>query len=194
MASDKKTIGVAPAHAAALAELMVRGHFASELDAAKFAMGYAIKTPAGPLPLTRLVGRDALLASERSTIVYENDAALRGEIFKLFSTNHSPQGQADCLSSLLCCLPQVEAPADLDYRHVFRVLVMAFMDAVAFDVRAMKRSCVHIVQPDGRLIPFESFNLLYRDNGALLAQRRAEADASFGRRIVPIHVEEGTLP
>jgi len=158
------------------------------------AMGYALKTPAGALPLTRLVGRDALLASERSTIVYENDAALRGEIFKLFSTNHSPQDQADCLSSLLCCLPQVQAPADLDYRHVFRVLVMAFMDAVAFDVRAMKRSCVHIVQPDGRLVPFESFNLLYRGNGEVLAQRRAEADASFGRRVVPILAEQQGPP
>jgi uncharacterized radical SAM superfamily Fe-S cluster-containing enzyme len=155
------------------------------------AMGYAIKTPAGALPLTRLVGRDVLLASERSTIVYENDAALRGEIFKLFSTNHSPEGQANCLSSLLCCLPDVQAPATLDYRQVFRVLIMAFMDAVAFDVRAMKRSCVHIVQPDGRIIPFESFNLLYRDNGEVLAQRRTEVDASFGRRVVPIHPASG---
>jgi hypothetical protein len=151
------------------------------------AMGYAIKTPLGLQPLTRLVGRDVLLASERSTIVYENDAALKNEVFRLFATNHSPQGQADCLSSLLCCLPQVKAPAELDYRHVFRVLIMAFMDAVDFDVRAMKRSCVHIVQPDGRIIPFESFNLLYRDGGAVLAQRRAEVDASFGRRVVPIH-------
>jgi hypothetical protein len=30
-------------------------------------------------------------------------------------------------------------------------------------VRAMKKSCVHIAQPDGRLIPFEAFNLFYRD-------------------------------
>jgi len=88
----------------------------------------------------------------------------------------------------------VQAPADLDYRHVFRVLVMAFMDAVAFDVRAMKRSCVHIVQPDGRLVPFESFNLLYRGNGEVLAQRRAEADASFGRRVVPILAEQQGPP
>lgn len=43
MASDKKTIGVTPANAAALADLTRRGNFASELDAAKFAMGYAIK-------------------------------------------------------------------------------------------------------------------------------------------------------
>jgi len=54
-------------------------------------------------------------------------------------------------------------------------LIMQFIDAWNFDVRAMKKSCVHIVQPDGRLVPFESFNLLYRgDRAALLAARRAE--------------------
>jgi len=67
---------------------------------------------------------------------------------------------------------------------------MAFMDAVNFDVRAMKKSCVHIVQPDGRLIPFESYNLLYRDDQRrILAQRRSEVQAGFGRPLgVPISV------
>lgn len=36
-------------------------------------------------------------------------------------------------------------------------------DAEAFDVRSVKKSCVHMVRPDGRIIPFEAYNLLYRD-------------------------------
>ena len=36
------------------------------------------------------------------------------------------------------------------------------MDAANLDLRALKKSCVHIVRPDGRLIPFEAFNLFYR--------------------------------
>lgn len=65
---------------------------------------------------------------------------------------------------------------------------MVFMDAVNFDIRAMKKSCVHIVQPDGRVIPFESFNLLYRDGQQrILEERRREVDTSFGRgRRIPI--------
>lgn len=150
-------------------------------------MGYALKTPQGVQPLTRFVGAEALLAGPRNTIVFESDPALKAEVFRLFSTNLGPEGQANCLSSLLCCLPQVSAPASIAYEHVFRVLIMAFMDAVNFDVRAMKKSCVHIVQPDGRLMPFESFNLLYRDGQAqVLAQRRAETDAAFGRRPVTL--------
>jgi uncharacterized radical SAM superfamily Fe-S cluster-containing enzyme len=43
------------------------------------------------------------------------------------------------------------------------------------------------VQPDGRLVPFESFNLLYRDGrAAQLEQRRAELDRAFGGRTVPL--------
>jgi hypothetical protein len=42
MASDKKTIGITEANAAALERLVSAGRFGSELDAAKFAMAYAI--------------------------------------------------------------------------------------------------------------------------------------------------------
>jgi hypothetical protein len=43
MASDKKTIGITKSNAASLAHLVASGNFSSELDAAKFAMAYAIK-------------------------------------------------------------------------------------------------------------------------------------------------------
>ena len=156
------------------------------------AMAYGIKTPAGLQPLTRWLPADTLLAGPRSTIVFESDAQLKEQVFRLFSTNHSPESQANCLSSLLCCLPQVQAPPTLDYSNVFRVLIMAFMDATSFDVRAMKKSCVHIVQPDGRIIPFEAFNLLYRDRTDVLAQRRAEFAASHGGRVIPIQSQPET--
>lgn len=49
MAADKKTIGVTKTNAAALSQLVTVGQFNSELDAAKFAMSYAISqgAPAG---------------------------------------------------------------------------------------------------------------------------------------------------
>ena len=154
-------------------------------------MGYALKTAEGIAPLTRFVAPQTLLAGERSTIVFESDPALKAEVFKLFATNHGPEGQASCLSSLLCCLPQVQAPAGIGYENVFRVLIMAFMDATAFDVRAMKKSCVHIVQPDGKIIPFEAFNLFYRDGRkAKLDALRAEVPGVPARRSIPIQTAE----
>lgn len=157
-------------------------------------MGYALKTPEGIRPLTRYVGAETLLAGARNTLVFESDARLKAEVIRLFATNLGPEGQAACLASLLCCLPKVRAPADLTYDKVFRVLIMAFMDAANFDVRAMKKSCVHIVRPDGRIVPFESFNLLYRGEAeqACLEARRREQDGVFSRIATRPPAEEET--
>jgi len=152
-------------------------------NADALAMGYALKTDAGLVPLTRYVGTEALLATGRNTIVFESDHELREQVFSVYSTALGPEGQAAGLSRLLCCLPEVRSSDSLTYEKVFRVLIMAFMDAVNFDVRAMKKSCVHIVQPDGRIIPFESFNLLYRDQrAAILQERRKEVAVAFTER------------
>jgi uncharacterized radical SAM superfamily Fe-S cluster-containing enzyme len=141
------------------------------------AMAYALKLDGHVVPLTRFVTPETLVAKGRNTIVVERDEQLRAHIFELFATSHSPESQACSLADLLCCLPQVQAPASLGYRNVFRVLIMQFIDAMSFDLRAVKKSCVHIAQPDGRLIPFDTFNLFYRDNkAARLAELRAEVE------------------
>jgi uncharacterized radical SAM superfamily Fe-S cluster-containing enzyme len=138
------------------------------------AMAYALKTGSGIQPLTGLIPPEVLLAGERNTIVFERDPALKEQVFRLFSTSKGPEGQAQALRDLLCCLPQIAA-GTLTYDNVFRVLIMAFIDAHNFDVRAMKKSCVHIVQADGRIIPFEAFNLFYRDDkAARLGELRKE--------------------
>ena len=100
----------------------------------------------------------------------ERDPGLKDQVFKLFSTNHSPESQASCLSELMCCLPQVASPQELSYQNVFRVLIVQFMDATNLDIRALKKSCIHFATPDGQMIPFESYNLFYR------AGRRARLD------------------
>jgi 7,8-dihydro-6-hydroxymethylpterin dimethyltransferase len=140
------------------------------------AMAYALKTGLGPVPLTGLLGDDALLAGRRSTIVFERDESARDRLFRLFATNHSPESQAGTLRDLLCCLPRVGDAPEIGYRDVFRVLILQFVDAQSFDLRAVKKSCVHIAQPDGRLIPFDTFNLFYRDGlSERLSELRAEA-------------------
>ncbi len=108
---------------------------------------------------------------------------------KLFSTNLGPEAQASCLSELMCCLPQIQAPGALDYRSVFRILIVQFMDALSMDIRALKKSCIHFALPDGRMIPFETYNLFYRDEVASgLAGIRAELDEQVERRrAVTVH-------
>jgi uncharacterized radical SAM superfamily Fe-S cluster-containing enzyme len=128
------------------------------------AMAYALKIDGKVVPLTSLIDSEVLINGARNTIVYEQDTAIRDCLFKLFATNHSPESGATSLRDLLCCLPRVQAPDDLGYKNIFRVLIVQFLDAHAFDVRSVKKTCIHIVHPDGRLIPFDTYNLFYRDD------------------------------
>jgi uncharacterized radical SAM superfamily Fe-S cluster-containing enzyme len=127
------------------------------------AMAYALKFGDSVVPLTGLIPREVLLQSEGSTIVYEKNEALRERLFATFSTGHSPAGAATSLKQLLCCLPLVDVPESITYDNIFRVIIMKFLDAYDMDIRSVKKTCVHIAHPDGRIIPFDTYNLFYRD-------------------------------
>jgi len=140
------------------------------------AMAYALQLGGATMPLTRLVPREVLLEGPRNTIAFEKEDPVKDHLTALFSTSHSPESSAGCLSDLLCCLPKVDVPADWTYQNLFRLIIMQFMDAWDFDVRSVKKSCVHIVDPRTmNLVPFETYNLFYRDGLASerLAQLRA---------------------
>ena len=143
------------------------------------AMAYALKTDGGVKPLTRMIDPKVLIEQGRNTIVYEKDEAIRKSLFKLLSTSHSPQSGAATLRELLCCLPKVAMPSSIGYQNLFRVIIMQFIDAWSFDVRSVKKTCVHIAHPDGRLIPFDTYNLFYRDGleQSRLAPLRAQISA-----------------
>lgn len=126
-------------------------------------MGYALKIDNDVFPLTRLIDPADLLNASGNTIVYEQDDKLKSHLLKMFSTGNTVDTATKELQSLLCCLPSISAP-DLSYENVFRVIIMSFMDAYNFDVRAIKKSCVHIVNKDGKIIPFETMNMFYRDD------------------------------
>jgi uncharacterized radical SAM superfamily Fe-S cluster-containing enzyme len=135
------------------------------------AMAYALNLDGRVVPLTGMIDPQVLIDGGRNTILYEQDQAVRDGVFKLFATNHSPESGARTLRDLLCCLPCVSVPEELGYANIFRVLIVQFIDAYSFDVRSVKKTCIHIVHPDGRLIPFDTYNLFYRD---ALEQTRLE--------------------
>jgi uncharacterized radical SAM superfamily Fe-S cluster-containing enzyme len=137
-------------------------------------MGYALKLAGQTFPLTRYIDPAQLLDNSRNTIIYEQDDALKAQMIDIFSTGISVDKVEENMKQLLCCLPQIEAPG-LGYDNLFRIIIMRFIDAYDFDVRAIKKSCVHIVHKDGRIIPFETMNLFYRDDKeAYLKQLQSE--------------------
>jgi len=126
-------------------------------------MGYALKLGEEVFPLTRMINPDDLLDNSKNTIVYEQDEKLKGHLLNMFSTGNSVDSVREDLKSIMCCLPDIDAP-NLGYDNLFRVIIMQFIDAHNFDVRAIKKSCVHIVNKDMKIIPFETMNLFYRDD------------------------------
>ena len=148
------------------------------------AMAYAVKLEDQVVPLTGLIPLETLLEGPKNTITFEKEPTIQAHFNKLFSTNHSPESGSTALKELLCCMPTVGAPVDWGYDKVFRVIIMQFMDAWNMDIRSVKKSCVHFVHPkDGRMIPFDTYNLFYRDGleQDVLEPIRAE----MGINIVP---------
>lgn len=143
----------------------------------QLAMAYALKRPSGPVAISGLVDPQVLIDHGRNTIVYEADARIRSEMVKAYSTAHGPEGAAGAFAKLLCCLPGISnLGKQVGYDQVFRVIILQFLDRHSLDLRTVKRSCVHIAHPDGkRVIPFDTFNLLYRDQleAEVLAPLRA---------------------
>lgn len=125
-------------------------------------MGYALKLDNEVFPLTRYINPNDLLDNSKNTIIYEQDNVLQEKMIQLFSTGNSVEVAEENLKSIMCCLPTIDAP-DLGYDNLFRIIIMQFIDAYNFDVRAIKKSCVHIVDKNCKIIPFETMNLFYRD-------------------------------
>lgn len=55
-------------------------------------------------------------------------------------------------------------PEKLEYisANTFRISVTSFVDAYNFDMKSMKKECVHIITPDLKKMPFSSYNILHR--------------------------------
>lgn len=142
-------------------------------------IGYGLRRGRTVLPVTSLLPREELVKVMPNTISFEKQPALREKFVGLFSLSSGACNAPERLAEFLCCLPKVEAPANLTYENVFRVAIVQFMDRFNFCVGGVKRSCIHFVTPDGQIIPFDTYNLFYR-NGAIAGIRARMAAARAG--------------
>ncbi len=160
------------------------------------AMAYALKLENKLIPLTGMVDPEVLIEGGRNTIAYEREGLIRDKLFDLFSTHHSPDSQIGAMSDFLNIMPESGIPRQLSYENIFRVLIVQFIDAHGFDLRSIRKTCVHIVHPDGkRAIPFDTYNLLYRDEleHTVLADIRRERAPEMldGPLSLPIRADAG---
>ena len=126
-------------------------------------IGYGLRNGRNVLPVTSMVPREEFVAVTPNTISFEKQPALKEKFIELFSLSSGANNAPERLAEFLCCLPKAEVPAGLTYENVFRVTIVQFMDRFNFCVGGVKRSCIHFVTPNGQIIPFDTYNLFYRD-------------------------------
>ena len=126
-------------------------------------IGYGLRNGRSVVPVTAMIPKEQIIAEVPNAVNFERYPMLKERIFDLFSLSTIEPNVGERLGDLLCCLPQVEVPEGLSYENIFRVVIVNFMDAHDFCVANVKRSCIHFVTPNGQIIPFETYNLFYRD-------------------------------
>ncbi len=135
-------------------------------------IAYGIRNGGKVVPIMSLLPREELVASLPNAISFEKQPVLVRKFMELFSLSSGPQNTGERMGELLCCLPQVPIPSGISYENVFRVVIVQFMDRFNFCVGGVKRSCIHFVTPAGQIIPFDTYNLFYR-NGKIDGIRAA---------------------
>lgn len=140
-------------------------------------IAYGLRNGNAVVPVMSLIPREQLIASLPNAITFEKQPALLRKFMELFSLSSGSENATGRVAELLCCLPQVVMPPGLSYENIFRVVIIQFMDRFNFCVGGVKRSCIHFVTPAGQIIPFDTYNLFYRDGriGAIRAAMEAQA-------------------
>jgi len=138
-------------------------------------IGYGLRNGAEVVPVTSLLPRELFVAAAPNTVSFEAYPELQRRVFDLLSLSTAQGDTSEKLSSLLCCLPEAATPQEVGYAQTFRVVISQFLDRYNFDLGTVKRSCVHFVEPSGRIIPFDTYNTFYRpgaEGAAALARGR----------------------
>ena len=143
------------------------------------AIGYALRNGTQIAPITSFFPREMLVEALPNAITFEKFPDLHKQILNFFSLSTAECNNPEKLDALLCCLPQIPVPEGMGYENIFRIAIVEFMDAHNFCISRVKRSCVHFVTPNGQIIPFETYNMFYRDEvrgNAWLGHRRRWGD------------------
>jgi uncharacterized radical SAM superfamily Fe-S cluster-containing enzyme len=135
-------------------------------------IGYGLRAGEAVQPITALLPRELFVAAAPNTVAFEAYPELQKRVFDLLSLSTAQADASDKLAGLLCCLPDAMVPEAVAYENTFRVVISQFLDRFNFDLGTVKRSCVHFVEPDGRIIPFDTYNTFYRPGAAGAARTR----------------------
>ena len=125
------------------------------------AISYVLVDDKEVTPLTDIVNVDEYIDYARDrTLVKE--AVLMDEAFKsLFSTRAVPGTESNLEAFCEAC--GMTIPEALG-KSVKIVSVHAFMDRQTYQLERAQKCCIHVLRPDGKMIPFCNYNMFHRED------------------------------
>ncbi|MBU0766832.1 radical SAM protein [Patescibacteria group bacterium] len=115
------------------------------------------------MPLARGKDLQSLVPRIKNTFAFslddamEEDGSCCGTTCKCFG----PKKLADVLGGIAKSASDKKRSEYLN-KDLFRISVTSFIDVYNFDMKSMKKECVHIITEDLRKIPFSSYNMFHR--------------------------------
>ena len=126
-------------------------------------IGYGLRDGTAIRPVTHLFPQEMLVREAPNSVTFEshprNARAARSSCCRCPAP--ASARRASCRRSCAACRSS-SCPPMLGYDKVFRVTIVSFLDRFNFCLAGVKRSCIHFVTPDGRIIPFDTYNMLHR--------------------------------
>ena len=133
------------------------------------------------IPLTRMLEVDRYLDYITNRTMPDLDRDVLHALEGLWSAGSVPGNTEG--ERFVCAACDLDLPALVDLaRRVFMVQVRDFLDPWTFDVKRAMKCCIGILQDDGRMIPFCTYNTVgYREQ-----TRARRAARRRGARAIPV--------
>lgn len=119
------------------------------------------------IPIVRNVNIKEYLPAIRNTFKFNPEDILKDITSNLFSSP-SCCNYFDLFSKLKPIMPakfflkSQEEKIDYVSENTFRISITSFIDAHNFDMKSMKKECVHVITPELKKIPFSAYNMIHR--------------------------------
>lgn len=115
------------------------------------------------IPVTRKIEVGKYLDYFSNRIITSPASILRKSLEGLWSASATISA-ASVLKDFTCICGMSFNTTALDQlkNNVLRIVIKPFMDAYTFDFKRAMKCCIHVLRPDGRLIPFCVYNNIFR--------------------------------
>ncbi|OGS28215.1 MAG: hypothetical protein A2297_01900 [Elusimicrobia bacterium RIFOXYB2_FULL_48_7] len=132
----------------------------------RVAVTYLYRDGRGFLPITRNLKVQDFLPFIRNTFSFTTEDIMKEAL------NQMTEGQFcqcfDFIKGLKPLLPfglhlkRKEKKIEYISENTFRITATSFVDAYNFDLRSLRKECVHVITSDMKRIPFSAYNLFHR--------------------------------